>query len=153
MGRLKVYNQLTAQWEYVAEGGGIETSDTVLITRTINGKALSSNIVLNPDDLDDATTAHKFASAAQIANIHAPHSDDQDLSDYVETTDTRLSDDRDPTVHGSDKHAVAYLDSTDIITYIGSVQPTVTQPSLWIETNATTGDVESMWLVDVGDNV
>lgn len=37
--------------------------------------------------------------------------------------------------------------------YINSVQPTVTQPSIWVETNAITGDVETMWLVNVGDNV
>jgi hypothetical protein len=49
----------------------------VATTVTVNAKALSSNIVLTPDDLDDAATTHKFATgtntgdetAARIATI------------------------------------------------------------------------------------
>jgi hypothetical protein len=37
-------------------------------TRTVNTLALSSNIVLTPDNLDDAATAHKFVSASDIIN-------------------------------------------------------------------------------------
>lgn len=41
----------------------------VPITRTVNAKALSANILLNPDDLDDATSLHKFVSANEITKL------------------------------------------------------------------------------------
>ena len=42
--------------------------DAVPTSRTINTKALSSNIILDPDDLNDASTNNKFVTAANIAN-------------------------------------------------------------------------------------
>ena len=38
-------------------------------TVTINTKVLSANVVLNPDDLDDTATLHKFTDAAGITAI------------------------------------------------------------------------------------
>lgn len=43
--------------------GGVPTS------RTINAKALSTNVVLNPDDLDDAATTHRFVSAGDVTKL------------------------------------------------------------------------------------
>ena len=40
-------------------------------TRTINTKALSADVVLGPDDLNDASSAHKFVSATDISNWNA----------------------------------------------------------------------------------
>jgi len=55
----------------------------VLTTRTINGKALSANITLTPDDLVDDATTHKFVFAAdltKLGNLSGTNSGDETLA-------------------------------------------------------------------------
>ena len=52
-------------------------------TRTVNTKALSANVVLTPDDLDDTSTTHKFVASADItklSNLSGTNTGDQTLS-------------------------------------------------------------------------
>jgi len=65
-----------AQLTVIGNTSGTNTGDQTLsglggvpTSRTVNTKALSSNIVLTPDDLDDTSTTHKFVSAAQLTTI------------------------------------------------------------------------------------
>lgn len=48
-------------------------------------------VVLDPDDLDDTSTTHKFVTAAEktkLSNLSGTNTGDQDLSGYVPTTRT-----------------------------------------------------------------
>lgn len=71
--------------------GDQDLSGLVPNTRTVNTKALSSNITLNPDDLSDASTTNKFVTAAEktkLSNLSGTNSGDQTISDAtISTTD------------------------------------------------------------------
>lgn len=56
--------------------GGTATSPTVPgltnkvnTSTTVNGHALSTNVTVDPDDLDDSSTTHKFISATELAKL------------------------------------------------------------------------------------
>jgi len=52
-------------------------------TRTVNTKALSANVTLTPDDLNDTATTHKFVASADITklgNLSGTNTGDQTLS-------------------------------------------------------------------------
>jgi hypothetical protein len=59
------------------------TANVVPNTRTVNTKALSSNIVLDTDDLSDTAKTHKFVTAADITklgNLSGTNTGDQTIT-------------------------------------------------------------------------
>lgn len=60
-------------------------------SRTVNGSALSSNITLDADDIDDTSTTHKFVTSSdltKLSNTSGTNTGDQDLSGLVPKTTT-----------------------------------------------------------------
>lgn len=73
---------------------GIAAGAEVNAVDTVNGE--SGAVVLDPDDLDDASTAHKFTSAAEISKLSGiasgatANASDADLRDRASHTGTQL---------------------------------------------------------------
>ena len=59
---------------------GLEDATSGGVT-SVNGQTGAA--VLNADDISDSSTTNKYVTSSQIANFHAPGSDDQDLTPYI----------------------------------------------------------------------
>lgn len=68
--------------------------------------------------IDQVKADSQIASAISLkhsnSNDHAPHSDDQSLSGYVQTDDSRLSDARTPLAHTHDNDHAPHSDDQDL---------------------------------------
>lgn len=64
-------SEVTSSLDYLikaASNPGHTHTAYVPVSRTVNTKALSADIVITPDDLNDTSTTHKFVSATDISN-------------------------------------------------------------------------------------
>lgn len=103
-------------------------------TTTVNGQALSSNVILDPDDLDDTSTAHKFISAAELAKL-AGIETGADVTDATNVNAAGATMNSDTNVAGN----AWVLDEDNLISNSNTKVPTQQSVKAYIDDAVTTG--------------
>lgn len=121
--------------------GGTATSPTVPglagkvnTTTTVNGQALSTNVTLDPDDLDDTSTTHKFISTAELAKL-AGIETGADVTDATNVNAAGATMNTDTNVSGN----AWVLDEDTLISNSNTKVPTQQSVKAYIDEAVTSG--------------
>lgn len=150
-----IYNESTNKWQYSNDGTTFSDMGTGGGGAVDSVNGLTGTVVLDPDDLDDTLTAHKFVTATDLtnlSNLSGTNTGDQDLSSYAKLTDTaqNITANSFITDGGTSGQFVKGDGSLDSTTYLTSLSGAVLTDQTSGQTiGDTTNRLTKLWATDI----